>query len=145
MAELTFQCPFCGKEFIAESEWSGMEVSCPHCQRHVMIDIPRPVPRAHPVPRVCPPIRPQTQPIQPEPPQEDHPEDYLDDSAADDFLIPIYRLISMGCFIFAIADMLTPFHECNMTGAYASPGYFMIIGVIFAALGQMMPTNGENE
>ena len=84
----------------------------------------------------------------PEPPPEP---DYLEavpdeDTAWDDVLVPIYRLLAVVCFILAIFDMATPMHGINITGAYAGPGYFMMIGMAFAALGRMIMTgDGEDE
>ena len=39
MALITVNCPHCGKELSAQSEWNGMNIGCPSCSQNFMLNI----------------------------------------------------------------------------------------------------------
>lgn len=121
MSEMTYKCPFCGGEFLVESEWCGMSVECPHCQRSVKIGTPLP-------------------PDAEEQSEEEGGEDDFEVPVFDDILIGVYQVLSVVCFIIAILDFLTPHFGLDLTGAYTGPAFFSMIGYAFGALGRMLPT-----
>jgi len=41
MAQCTTFCPHCGLELQAQSEWNGMEIGCPQCQRKFRLNLRR--------------------------------------------------------------------------------------------------------